>query len=115
MEDNTLCGKRRKGLKDLDVGASATHTALMDQLSTLDAIAATTNDPQVYCGSGGFVGLSTAQRTVLGRSPGISQEYHPAVCAVISGAEDVGVSSSQFDDFSVAATSTCKARELKVC
>jgi hypothetical protein len=49
MEDTTLCGKRRKGLKDLDVGASATHTALMDQLSTLDAIAATTNDPQVYC------------------------------------------------------------------
>ncbi|GMY33548.1 alpha,alpha-trehalose-phosphate synthase [UDP-forming] 1-like [Fagus crenata] len=44
----------------------------------------------------------------------ISQEYHPAVCAVISGAEDVGVSSSQFDDFSVAATSTCKARELKI-
>ncbi|GMY32327.1 trigger factor [Fagus crenata] len=42
----------------------------------------------------------------------ISQEYHPAVCAVISGAEDVGVSSSQFDDFSVAATSTSKAREL---
>ncbi|GMY38841.1 trigger factor [Fagus crenata] len=41
-------------------------------------------------------------------------EYHPAVCAVISGAEDVGVSSSQFDDFSVAATSTCKARELKI-
>ncbi|GMY32328.1 trigger factor [Fagus crenata] len=44
----------------------------------------------------------------------ISQEYHPAVCAVISGAEDVGVSSSQFDDFSVAATSTSKARELKI-
>lgn len=46
--------------------------------------------------------------------PVISQEYHPAVCAVISGAEDVGVSSSQFDDFSVAATSTSKARELKI-
>ncbi|GMY24744.1 trigger factor [Fagus crenata] len=43
----------------------------------------------------------------------ISQEYHPAVCAVISGAEDVGVSSSQFDDFSVAATSS-KSRERKV-
>uniref|UniRef100_A0A7N2MSG4 Trigger factor ribosome-binding bacterial domain-containing protein n=1 Tax=Quercus lobata TaxID=97700 RepID=A0A7N2MSG4_QUELO len=41
-------------------------------------------------------------------------KYHPAVCAVISGVKDVGVSSSQFDDFSVAATSTSKGRELKI-
>ncbi|KAM4113759.1 hypothetical protein ACJW30_04G020500 [Castanea mollissima] len=41
-------------------------------------------------------------------------KYHPAVCAVIAGVEDVGVSSSQFDDFSVAATSTSKGRELKI-
>ena len=31
------------------------------------------------------------------------------------GVKDVGVSSSQFDDFSVAATGTSKGRELKVC
>ncbi|XP_050257476.1 uncharacterized protein LOC126702698 [Quercus robur] len=41
-------------------------------------------------------------------------KYHPAVCAVISGVKDVGISSSQFDDFSVAATSTSKGRELKI-
>uniref|UniRef100_A0A7N2MSS9 peptidylprolyl isomerase n=1 Tax=Quercus lobata TaxID=97700 RepID=A0A7N2MSS9_QUELO len=41
-------------------------------------------------------------------------KYHPAVCAVISGVKDVGVSSSQFDDFSVAATSTSNGRELKI-
>ena len=59
MEDNTLCGKRMKGLKDLDVGASATHTALMEQLSTLDAITATTKDPLLFSRASGGVNPST--------------------------------------------------------
>uniref|UniRef100_A0A2N9IWJ6 peptidylprolyl isomerase n=1 Tax=Fagus sylvatica TaxID=28930 RepID=A0A2N9IWJ6_FAGSY len=62
---------------------------------------------------GSGLGTGEEEREPDGGEREISQEYHPAVCAVISGAEDVGVSSSQFDDFSVAATSTCKARELK--
>ena len=39
---------------------------------------------------------------------------HNGLCYFL-GVKDVGVSSSQFDDFSVAATSTSKGRELKVC
>uniref|UniRef100_A0A2N9J7Z0 Uncharacterized protein n=1 Tax=Fagus sylvatica TaxID=28930 RepID=A0A2N9J7Z0_FAGSY len=91
MEDNTLCGKRRKGGF---VGLNQNGLGRITQTT----------------GSGSESDFRKKSMSLL-----ISQEYHPAVCAVISGAEDVGVSSSQFDDFSVAATSTCKARELKVC
>ncbi|RVW34284.1 hypothetical protein CK203_092992 [Vitis vinifera] len=41
-------------------------------------------------------------------------KYCPAVCAVSSGVKDPGVSSSQFEDFSVTATSTGNAKELKI-
>ncbi|GLT66493.1 hypothetical protein SLA2020_388550 [Shorea laevis] len=44
---------------------------------------------------------------------GRSREYLPAVCAILSS-EDVGVSSSLFDEFSVTRTSTSEARELMV-
>ncbi|XP_062174060.1 uncharacterized protein LOC133879493 isoform X2 [Alnus glutinosa] len=44
---------------------------------------------------------------------GRSREYLPGVSAVLSS-EDVGVSSSLFDEFSVSRTSTSEARELTV-
>ncbi|KAB1219461.1 hypothetical protein CJ030_MR3G012257 [Morella rubra] len=43
-----------------------------------------------------------------------SHEYLPAVCAIVSGAEDVGVSCYQFDDFSVTRTSVNGAGELTI-
>ena len=42
-----VCRKRRKGVDDVDVGVSASYTALRDQLEVVDAIADATTDPIV--------------------------------------------------------------------
>ncbi|KAL6293988.1 hypothetical protein ACE6H2_002130 [Prunus campanulata] len=45
-----------------------------------------------------------------------SNKYSPAICAVLSGTEDIGVSSSQFEDVTVTVTTsgTSDAGELKI-
>ncbi|XP_062009333.1 proteasome subunit alpha type-7-A-like [Rosa rugosa] len=44
-----------------------------------------------------------------------SLKYLPAICAILSGTEDVGVSSTQSEDLSITSTTSgTEARELKI-
>jgi hypothetical protein len=47
MNEEVVFGKRRKGDKDTDVGASASYTELVDQLAAIDATMSATKSPEV--------------------------------------------------------------------
>ncbi|KAK9929304.1 hypothetical protein M0R45_026407 [Rubus argutus] len=63
------------------------------------------------CQNATKIGFGSTQHHLFS---GKSLKYLPSICAVLSGTEDIGVSSTQSEDLSITVTTCTNGGELKI-